>query len=480
MEFSLPVGQVGQASQALKVAFENVFVGKAMRLKTDFTCKGLSNAGPDDNANTFFDSVTRQLQLEKLYRRATWLYHTVGIVPIIYPEPGKSLSYVQILDPRMVRFQEWYGKTYMYLVPDKRMLSAISDPKGTTNPFNKDYYEAMPKDWRDQLIVAQRAGVMGAIANGTLIKLKEGTYSLITNRYTPIDRTEEAYDGLPLQPYFAHAEQYRMLMAGDFAAAFLAKNLIALVSVGDPKAEGENYIRPGGDVLAANLASVQNANQAQWISAESTFDVRYITPDPEVFGNAKYAEAKEGLKNLLPDCFWSGDGGSFADSSVAVKALQEEVDQAHSAFDAQFWQPIFERAAEGRVRIGKKSIRAPKHDKNSLRDDSTWYAANSALYANGGLDIRSLLEAHGYDADTIAARMKEQQSDVKAGLWTPAFEGKQGIVEGMYQKAGTIPKDPKPAGPAKAAGSGKAGPKKKPGSRPQPTGSRAPRPSEKK
>jgi hypothetical protein len=176
------------------------------------------------------------------------------------------------------------------------------------------------------------------------------------------------------------------------------------------------------------------------------------------------------LKQLLPDCFWTSEGGgSFADSSVAIKALQEEVDQAHSTFDQDFWIPIFEHAAEGRARIGKKAIRAPKHDKNSLRDDATWYAANSALYANGGLDIRSLLEAHGYDADTISARMKAQQADVKSGLWTPAFEGKQGIVEGMYQKAGTIPKPPKPAstgGPKKkASGSGKAGPKKKPGAR---------------
>jgi hypothetical protein len=468
MEFQLPFGQSDTINTSLRFAVENVFVGKALRLKTNFTCKGLSNSGPKDETNAFFDDVISKLRLQRIYRAAVWLYYSVGFVPILLTEPGKPLSYVDILDPRMVKMEQAFNKTWVWMKPDKRMMDAVNDPQGTQHEFNKIYFNAMPAHWRAQLQAAKLKGD----ATPTIL-LKDGECIIIQNRYCSIDRTPGQFDGTPLQPYFSACELYRMLMAGDFAAAFLMKNLIALVSVGDPKSEGDNYQRPDDKVLGDLQAAFQNPNQAQWSYVDPTMMVRYIHPDPEVLSAKKYDEPKEQLKNLLPAPFWFSDGnGSFAASTTQLTELQEEVDQNHDDFDTNFWKPIFTRASEQKARIADKDIRAPKHDRNSLKDNKAYLDSQNNLFSNGGLSTRSLMEAHGVDPDVETQRLKDQQADAKAGVFMPAFEQKQGIV--AAKTYGIQKQQGKPDG-------GKGGRPRKAGSKPnaESTTRRTPRPSEK-
>lgn len=437
MEFNLPSGQKSVINESMRWAAENVFVGKAMRLKTDFTCKGLRNATGDDDTDKQLDFLMRKLNLPRVYRLAVWLYYTAGLVPILFNEPGDPLTFAQILDPRQVRLQEWYGKKFMYLEPDRHMIDAISDREGRSSKFNKDYWDAMPHRWRDQIVKYLEKN--GNTAEGLLIRLTPGSYTVIENRVTTISRMPTDWDGAPLQPYFAACQQYRQLMAGDFAAGFLAKNLIALASVGDPKSEGDNYLRPDGTVLAQLQSALQNPNQAMWLYGDPTFNIRYITPDVDTFASSKYDEVRGQLQELLPNCFWSGEDGSFANSATSLMALQDEVDACNEAFDEYFWRAIFGRAADGNPRLAKKVAKPPQHDRNALRDKFQELTAKSALYSNGGLDIRTLIEEHGYDWDAILARLKDQQALVKKGYFMPAFESKQGIAVGALEKAGVIP-----------------------------------------
>lgn len=441
MEFMLPMGQTATINNALRCARENVFVGKAMRLKTDFTCKGLRNATADDTVNSFLDNVIRKLTLRKIYRNAVWLYYTAGLVPILFPEPDQSMSFAQIIDPRFVKVQEWYGKKFMYLKPDRRMIDAVNDKNGTSSIFNRDYYNAMPASWRKQIADYQKANPLQRknFADDFYIRLTPGSYTVIQNRDGgQFSVTPESWDGCPLQPYFSACEQYRMLMQGDFASAFLAKNLIALVSIGDPKAEGAGYLRPDDTVLSSLQGAFQNANDAMWVYGDPTINVRYITPETDTFSSDKYDEARSLLRELLPSCFWYGEDGSFANSQTSMKFLQEEVDACNQAFDEDFWRPIFERASDANTRVAKGKAKPPLHDHNALKDDFQYLQAQSGLYSNGGLDLRTLVELHGHDWEGVVARLKEQQALVKKGVLVPAYEGKQGIVTGIYEKNGVI------------------------------------------
>jgi hypothetical protein len=474
MEFGLPAGQVDNMNFSMRYAFENSYVAKAMKLKTLFTTKGVQNNTGDDVTNDFLDQVHRKLYLRNTFRQAVWLYYTCGLVPILLPEKDKPLDWVQILDPRMVRTERMYGKTVMYLVADARMKAAVADSQGRTSPLNKDYYDAMPRSWRKQIIEArdQHAG-------DVLIRLEPESYIVIQNRYNPCDRNLNGWDGSPLQPYFSACENYRMLMAGDFATAFLAKNIIALASVGDPKLEGDNYIRPDDQVLAGLQNVLQTPNQAMWLFGDPTLNIRYITPGPEALDSAKYAEWKSVLKNLLPGPFWTNDSNaSFADATVELQQLEEEAVACQNQFDDDFWTPIHERAAEGRTRIASKNVKPPQYDRSALRDRTASLKEASELYNNGGLSVASLQEAHGIDPEVEKARLTQQKPDAKKGVFMPAFEGKQGIVSNKTY--GIKPPKPAPGGlnGAKPPG-GKGGRPTKPGSKPQAesTTGRTPRPS---
>lgn len=426
MEFSQPTDQHGIMTMSMRFAYENAFVAKALRMKTIFTTKGVTNNGPDDNANQFFDQVHKQLHLQAIFKKAVWLYYAVGVVPIIMPDPGEPLDWLEILDPRMVRITTAYGKTMMSVIPDQRLRAAAADPKGTSSKVNAFIWNAIPASWKLQLAVHQSTGD----SNGQII-LKDGSYILIDNRLNVVGRDPNAFDGVPLQPYLAACEQYRMLAAGDFATAFLTKNIITLVSVGDPKAEGPDlYLRPDANTLAGLQSSLSNPNQAQTLYVDPTMNIRYITPSPEALSNAKYNEPKEVLKNLLPSPFWYNDGtGSFASATLQMKELEEECNSCQDAFDEKFWTPIHERAVTSTSRISSKNAsRPPTYDVGALSDKALHLKQMNEIYNNGGLSIRSLQESHGIDPDTEYERLKAQMSDVKKGIYMPAFESKQGLL----------------------------------------------------
>jgi hypothetical protein len=447
MEFSMPSGQVDNINMAYRYVCENAFVAKAIKLKTLFITKGLSNQTGDDVVDGFLDQVRTKLAMDAIHHQAVFLYNTAGIVPIILPDKNDPLDWIELWDPRYVRIQRQFGKITMWVVADPRMKAAAADPNGIADPRNKNYWDALPKSWKKQLQTNQKN------PNGDLlITLDPESYICIDARDMPFDRQMGGFDGTPLQPYFASCDQYRMLMAADFASAFLSKNLLALVSVGDPQAEGELYLRPDDGVLSMLQSAITNPNQAQWLFVDPTFNVRYITPDPNTFDNKKYNEPKEALKNLLPSPFWYNDGGgSFAAATIEMKQLEEEVEACQNVFDDKFWTPIYQRAAEGRTRIANSKIKPPKHDRSALRDRIQDLTAKSALFANGGLDIKTLIAEHGYDPDVIKQRLESQQADVKKGIYMPSFEANQGIVS---TKTYAIPKlqaqqapPPKPTAP---------------------------------
>jgi hypothetical protein len=264
-----------------------------------------------------------------------------------------------------------------------------------------------------------------------------------------------------------------MLMAGDFATAFLMKNIIALVSVGDPKNEPD-YSPPDQTELLKLQMTFQNPQQAMWAFVDPTVQIRFATPDKDALDNAKYNEYKEALKNLLPSPFWYHDSGSsFADATVEMQALEEEATACQNDFNDQFWLPIHERAAQGRPRIASKNIKPPKYDRSALIDRVSDLKSKSELYANGGLSVDSLMRANGIDPEVERAKLIAEKADVKKGIYMPAFEQKQGIVAAKTYAIGK----------AKNTKNGDGGPGGRPevdGAKPQAesTTPRTPRPSE--
>lgn len=485
MEFQMPTTQVDIMNTSFRLAVDNVFIGKAMKIKTDFTCKNLRNKTPNAPINKFFDSVIKSLRLQNLYRKAVWMYYTLGMVVLLMPPANESLSWVELLDPRMCRVFEAFGKKVVYIVPDERMLNAVRDKDGKANRLNKDFYDMMPLSWRTQLAAALKQqpnyipAVQGNRPGEILIRLDPGSFLVMENRLNSFSRYSNGFDGAPLQKYFAAAEQHRMLMAGDFASAFVAKNLLALVSIGDPDAEGENYQRPDTPTLTNLAAAFGTPNSAQYMFGDPTFNVRYITPDPDTYSFEKYRMPWEMMKNLLPSAFWWNDGqGAYASSVNELKWFRDEIDATNDDFDRNFWIPLFERAAQSTsLHVSVENLRAPMHDKNSLTDDATLLAQANMIYGNGGMSVHALLETFGYDYDTTRQEKLDELKDVHADIWVPAFESKQGITgEVNYDMTAVQTKAETENAPPPVPGAGKPGGNSK-SSKPSPSARPAGRPS---
>jgi hypothetical protein len=473
MEFAIPTSQIPVINEALRFACENVFVAKALRLRTVFTCAGITNENNSSETNDFLDKVMTNLNLENLYRQCVWMYWAAGLVPLLMPEENEPFTWIELVDPRQIRFQKSFGKTIMFLRPNKLMVACARDQVGQTDPMHKALWNSYPKSWQKQLNAYLK---QNRAESDWIINLDPSSYIVIENRDMPFSRGEANFDGSPLQPYFAAALQYRQLMAGDFAASFVAKNLIALVSIGDPKTEGDRYQRPDRNALLKLQAAFGNPNSAQWSYVDPTVNVRYITPEPNIFQSQKYDDVKEQLKELLPSPFWYNNGtGSFAGASSELTWLQQEIDHCHDAFDRNFWMPIFKRAMANQARLAPNKVKPPSHHKSNLKDNNQWLSTLSGLYANGGLDINTLISEHGFDPEKITENLKGQASDVKAGVYMPAFEQKQGIVA---DKLGVNDKPDGQAPPNKGVGKKPNGRPSVPGSKPQSETSknRTPRP----
>jgi hypothetical protein len=466
MEFSMPLGQSDVMDYAMKVAFENPFVAKALRIKTQFTCKAVANTNSNKTGNTFFAKQNRALNLIKLFNQGVWMYYTTGCVTYMLPEPGDPFTWMDILDPRMVRTIRAFGKVVSFLVPDKSMINAVKDPKGNSSPLNAVYLQMMPASWVAQIASALQSNPgynPDAIRAGgeILIRLTPGAYITIDNRFNPIERGSGSYDGIPLQPYFSAAEDFRMKLAGDFAAAFVAKNLIALVTIGDPEAEADNYQRPDAQALQSLANSVNTVNKATWFFGDPTTKFQYITPDPAIFGIEKFANSLSILKNLLPSPFWYNDGGgSFAAGTIEIKWLREEVQAANEEFDREFWTPVYERLSgeKSAPYIPDKFVVPPQHDRNSLVDDAMLLSKDMGLYNAGALSVQSLLESQGRDFDVELARLREQKKIIHEDVFMPAFEQKQGIAAAI--EYGIVPGG-QPASPGDGNGQPGDGPNKK-------------------
>jgi len=479
MEFAIPTSQIPVINDAFRFAAENVFIAKALRLRTIFTCAGLSNDNNADETNTFLDNIVVNLHLENIYRKAVWLYYAVGLVPMIIPEENEPFTWIELVDPRQVRVATSFGKTIMFLKPNKQMIACARDQNGQTDPMHRAIWNSYPSAWKKQLNNYVKANRQ---ESDWIINLDPSSYLIIENRDMPFARGEANFDGSPLQPYFAAALQYRQLMAGDFASSYVAKNLIALVSIGDPKSEGDKFQRPDRASLLKLQAAFGNPNSAQWSYVDPTVNIRYITPDPDVFNTDKYNDVKEQLKQLLPSPFWYNDGkGSFAGATSELVWMQQEIDHCHDAFDRNFWLPIYKRAMRNQARLSPKTVKPPSHHKSNLKDNNQWLSTLSSLYANGGLDMNTLIKEHGFDPDKVKENLKAQQPDVKSGTYMPAFEQKQGILAdklGIGQNDDDS-SDGKDAPMNKGSGKKPAGRPKVTGSKPQAEQSkqRTPRPS---
>jgi hypothetical protein len=448
-DMNIPRNPDAVITLSLRYALENPFVAKAAKVKTDFVCSKFEHKTHNDAARKFYDGMVVKFRLKTMLRKIVWNMVTVGICPIYWGgEDGGAINFMQVLSPTSCHYLEVLGQQKVFLKITQPMVEAVLDPTGEKRSQNKAQFESMPKYWVDKIQqMLSKGEVLGSI------ELMEGSYTVLENNYASMQRNSNVLDGVPLQGAFDALQRYRLFAAGDFAVAWNVKNMLTLISEGDPKQDGKDYT-PADTVRLQNLQSqFAHPDYALTLFCDPTTQVRYVVPPLEVFKQEKYAQCEKEIKEILnlPSFMWNNDGSSTFGAAVAeVELLRKEIEALRMLLEEQFFMPFYTRLRQGARRPGFAitDIPMPTFDQNSLHDPTTWLTACADLYSRGAISLESLMGVFGLDFEYEMEQKKEEHEKygntstgepgqpVNNSPARPLFEPSQGNLAPTRDKGG--------------------------------------------
>jgi len=466
-DLNIPRNPTAMIQLSMRYALENSFVSKAAKVKTDFICKDFEHKTHKVSAKDFYDDYARKLLLKTKLRNIVWSLCTVGMAPIYWGgEDGGAIQFLQVLNPLSCHYEEVLGKQKLYLKIDSRMIDAVKDPEGKTNPSNKRQYDSMPPYWIEEI---KKAIAKGNLSSAT-IPLMDGSYTVVENRYAAYNRAINTLDGVPLQAAFDALQRYRLLAAGDFAVAWNIKHMITIISEGDPKNTDPKAYTPLDSVRLQKLEAIfLSPDYSQTVFADPTTTIRFFVPPMEVFGTEKYKQPEKEIKEVmnLPSFMWHSEGnGTFGAAIAEMKLLVQEVDAIRMLLEEQLFYPLYNRLRAGVGRPGFKpsDIPYPTFDRKSLHEEAIWLQNAGELSTAGAISLKSLMETSDLDYEYEMEQKKLEHAEfgntspdatvLNNTIAKPLFEPSQGSTQakdkgGNPGKPGTSPSS-QPRAPRKA------------------------------
>lgn len=447
-DLNKPRDSVAVLQTAIRYAYENPFVAKAAKIKSDFTTLGMTLRTHNSKVMEFYLDEVDRLNMKILLRHIVWHLYAIGICPIWWGgEEDRRITNIEILDPRMCHVEYNFGRARLYLKIDEKMRQAVADPEGRVDIRNRARFQAMPKYWVRQIQEQKNIG-----DGKGFIELQEGSYTVVENRYTALNRIVGELDGLPIQPAFDALQRYRLLQAGDFAVAWNLKNMITLISEGDPKAEGGSWKPVSTARLSALQSQFQRPDSSFVVYCDPTTKVEYVIPPIEAFDTAKYQQPEKEIKEVLniPSFMWISEGaGTYANAINEIKGMRLEIMGIREILDEQFFKPFFRRLRAQVARPGFKEsdIVYPTYSYTSLQDDATYLKNVSDLYGRGAVSLQTLQLANDLDPE-----YEMEQKQIEFDKWGPTkdeailndtiarplFEANQGNMQ-VQDKLGGAP-----------------------------------------
>jgi hypothetical protein len=399
-QLNVPRDTRGLMTISLRHANENYIVARSVRIKKNFALRELQFIGTPTR-RAFYESEFRRLRMRKILSNVFRYYWITGRV-VVYWGDERPIQRISVLDPRYVLVRRVLGKEMVFLIPDPRWKGILERGKGAS-PTSPEAQQAqflkknLPRYWLPYIESAQP------------IPLKEDSYALIENDLDAFStRGIDAPAGLPLEPVFRELSTLNML-----SVAWMLKHMIVLVSIGDPKAEGQNYTRPDQTELAKLQASFQRSEYAMYAYVDPTVDVRFIAPDPKIFDQAKYQHSVEAIEYCLgvPPIFSRDAEGDFASSSLSLKAFREEINVGRADVVDQLFSKLLPIMREGYTSRKTGGDKDPEvsFDQDCLKDDKVLQDEINGKYDRGAISMESLIRGKAADLETEMARKEDEQ-----------------------------------------------------------------------
>jgi len=463
-DLNIPKDIMGIFTLSMRYAEDHYIVNRCIKIKKNFATREMTLLGKD-TTRTYYEALFRKLRMRQLLSQVFRYYWITGRV-VIYWGSARPIEGLCMLDPRYIIVRRFLTKCNVFLRPKPRWVSILQERQDS--PEFRFLKQNLPSYW------------IPFIMRNEEIPLKDDEFALIENDLSLFNvrsNDEYAVHGSPLSAAFRPLQIASMLMAGDFSVAWMIKNLVALISIGDPKNEKE-YTPPDQTALQKLATAFIRPEYAMNAFVDPTVNIRYITPDPNLFDNKKYLQVTTEIEYVLgvPGCFTTGTG-DFASNSMSLKPFREDIQVGRQDVMEQFFWKFLPIAREG-VSTRKTGNDDPEieWDNDCLKDDKIIQDELNGKWDRGAISNRSLLEGKARDFDTELERKKDEVKDANTLL--PLYSIAQGTDLQAIIAAGKLAANPPQPSTNKGTGGRPAGNNPKPsretGNNPQ---SRPSRPS---
>ncbi len=203
-------------------------------------------------------------------------------------EDSDELAYLKTYRPESTRIEILARK--FWLKPTDALMKEIQNATSQERQAYIDKTAESGKASARRLIDAIAHPEAGLYPGFIPMQEKDGEYWEIIRGSGGSSQIE--YDSPAMQSIFVDIELLNMLIEGDWATAFLLKNMIMLVKVGESIDQGplagsrRNWAKT---VDVNNLkAQIQKTGKAQIVYGNHTIEIEFAHPKPEVFSPDKY------------------------------------------------------------------------------------------------------------------------------------------------------------------------------------------------
>jgi len=273
-------------------------------------------------------------------------------------ENSADLVYLKIYKPESTRIEILPG--ILWTKPSADLAKEIKDaPASYEKTYLNSVKPADRKNAKKLWDAVRQYGARGKYPGYVPIEEKDDEYWHIILGDGGTSR--QSYNAVGMQSIFTDIELLKMLVEGDWATAFLIKNMTMLVKVGESITSGpltgsrRNW--PTTKDITNLQTQIEKTGKAQIVYGNHTIQIEFCYPDPAVFSPDKYSAVIDrictffgiGQYMILGASGGSSRGASYAAASWNVQAIRTDARQEREIVDLNlqkvYIHPVIKSAA---------------------------------------------------------------------------------------------------------------------------------------
>lgn len=402
---------------------EDDLVQDIVQTKVDFYASGLSiSVKPPNPTNKgklgdrFKDLVTDH-QLHQVAEELIFNF-CVTDNAILQWKVGDGVEYVTSLDPDMVEYSNVAGFETLKVVLPQDVIRKIQGQLGTI-----DGLKELRRNFPQKYIDAVKNG-----ENTVELKNNDGEFWIVRTR-------NRRFGGLAtptLKSRFTDILMRQLLIAGDWAVAFLFKRAIEHIKAGEKSTStlrsDPRELYPTVDDINALKEEFKKVGQSMRMYTNHTVAIEYPHPPVEIFSGVKYEKVEERILRWggVIDTLMTGKGEGFSQGHLGARRFISHGHKVRETVGNMLAGFVLHEKTRAALGIPQGSTAQVSWNEQNLKEPAQILDELQALYDRALLDPETFHEKLGLKHDQIKERMKRYHEEKE--IWRLDWEPNQGLT----------------------------------------------------